>query len=66
MVKFASSHGICNYIWFMIDSFKHKGMRRKLVEEIRQKGVNDSEVLAAIEEIPRHFFWLMHSLTTPT
>ncbi|MGD1846580.1 MAG: protein-L-isoaspartate(D-aspartate) O-methyltransferase [Salibacteraceae bacterium] len=40
----------------MIDSFKHKGMRRKLVEESRQKGVNDSEVLAAIEEIPRHFF----------
>lgn len=40
----------------MIDTFKHQGMRRKLVDEIRQKGVDEPEVLAAIEEIPRHFF----------
>jgi protein-L-isoaspartate(D-aspartate) O-methyltransferase len=39
-----------------IDSYKHKGLRKKLVEEIRAKGITDSNVLAAIEKIPRHHF----------
>ena len=38
------------------DSYYHKGMRRQLVQEIREKGVTDIHVLAAIENIPRHFF----------
>ncbi|MFH0866833.1 MAG: protein-L-isoaspartate(D-aspartate) O-methyltransferase [Bacteroidota bacterium] len=40
----------------MIDTFKHKGLRRKLAEGIRDKGIADENVLAAIEKIPRHLF----------
>ncbi len=40
----------------MEDSFLHKGLRRKLVEEIRNKGITDEKVLAAINKVPRHFF----------
>lgn len=38
------------------DSYKHKGLRKALVEEVRKKGIGDERVLAAIEKIPRHFF----------
>jgi len=31
-------------------------MRRKLVEEIRQKGIHNEAVLQAIAEVPRHLF----------
>ena len=39
-----------------IDSYKHKGLRKKLVEEIKAKGISDKNVLDAIEKIPRHLF----------
>lgn len=38
------------------DSYRHKGLRRKLVEVVKAKGITDDRVLAAIENIPRHFF----------
>ncbi|HMQ81509.1 MAG TPA: protein-L-isoaspartate(D-aspartate) O-methyltransferase [Saprospiraceae bacterium] len=38
------------------DTYRHKGMRRKLVEELRQKGIEDEDVLSAIAMLPRHFF----------
>ena len=38
------------------DTFMHQGMRRKLVEEIRQKGITDEKVLESIGSIPRHLF----------
>src|SRR6516225_1368244 len=38
------------------DSYKHKGLRRQLVEVIRKKGITDEKVLHAILHIPRHFF----------
>lgn len=38
------------------DSYRHKGMRRQLVDIIRQKGITDERVLDAILHIPRHFF----------
>ena len=38
------------------DSYLHKGLRRQLVEVIRQKGITDERVLDAILHIPRHFF----------
>ena len=34
----------------------HQGMRRKLVGEIRNKGITDERVLEAIGSIPRHLF----------
>ena len=38
------------------DSYLHKGLRKKLVEQIREKGITDEAVLAAIMNVPRHFF----------
>ena len=38
------------------DSFRHKGMRKQLVDLLRTKGINDEKVLAAINEVPRHVF----------
>lgn len=38
------------------DSFKHKGLRKKLVEEIKEKGINDPLVIEAMEKLPRHYF----------
>ncbi|HET6996408.1 MAG TPA: protein-L-isoaspartate(D-aspartate) O-methyltransferase [Chitinophagaceae bacterium] len=38
------------------DSYRHKGLRKKLVETIRGKGITDDKVLEAIGNIPRHFF----------
>ena len=40
----------------IVDTFMHQGMRRKLVDEIRQKGIADERVLEAIGAIPRHLF----------
>lgn len=39
------------------DSFRHKGLRKQLVESIRKKGIADRQVLQAIEKLPRHFFF---------
>jgi len=38
------------------DSLRHKGLRRKLVEEVASKGITDSRVLEAMLKVPRHFF----------
>ena len=38
------------------DSYRHKGLRRQLVEVVRQKGITDERVLDAILHTPRHFF----------
>ena len=40
----------------MIDTFRHKGMRKQMVAEITEKGIYDSEVIAALESVPRHLF----------
>ena len=39
-----------------MDSYKHQGMRKLLVQELREKGISDERVLSAIMEIPRHKF----------
>jgi len=38
------------------DTFKHKGLRQKLVETVKSKGIKDENVLQAIGNIPRHLF----------
>jgi protein-L-isoaspartate(D-aspartate) O-methyltransferase len=38
------------------DTYRHKGLRKKLVDLLRQKGITDENVLNAINNIPRHFF----------
>jgi protein-L-isoaspartate(D-aspartate) O-methyltransferase len=40
----------------MKDDYRHKGLRKRLVEELREKGIRDEKVLAAIGEVPRHVF----------
>ncbi len=39
-----------------IDTYQHKGMRKRLVEILKEKGITDEKVLDAINTIPRHFF----------
>lgn len=38
------------------DTYQHKGLRKQLVDNLRKKGITDEAVLAAINDIPRHFF----------
>ena len=40
----------------MKDTYKHQGMRQKLVETLIKKGITDDAVLKAIGKIPRHLF----------
>lgn len=40
----------------MADTFEAKGKRKKLVAELRRKGITDEEVLRAIDTVPRHLF----------
>ncbi|WP_179345281.1 protein-L-isoaspartate(D-aspartate) O-methyltransferase [Winogradskyella ursingii] len=40
----------------MKDTFKHQGMRQKLVDTLIKKGIKDENVLNAIGKIPRHLF----------
>ena len=38
------------------DTYRHKGLRKKLVQGIQAKGISDDRVLDALLEVPRHFF----------
>lgn len=38
------------------DTYRHKGMRRQLIEALREKGIRDERVLQAMQQLPRHFF----------
>ena len=38
------------------DNYRHKGMRKSLVEELKNKGISDENVLNAINTVPRHVF----------
>lgn len=38
------------------DTFKHKGLRKKLIDEVRNKGIEDESVLNAMNAVPRHLF----------
>lgn len=40
----------------MVDSFKHKGLRQKLVDVLISKGITNKDVLNAISKVPRHLF----------
>ena len=40
----------------MGDSFRHKGLRKQLVDELIRKGIKNTKVLDAINTIPRHLF----------
>lgn len=38
------------------DSYRHKGLRKKLIEEIKAMGITDQRVLDAMNAVPRHYF----------
>ena len=38
------------------DTYRYKGLRKKLVQDIHAKGITDDRVLDAMLEVPRHFF----------
>ncbi|MCF8357279.1 MAG: protein-L-isoaspartate(D-aspartate) O-methyltransferase [Prolixibacteraceae bacterium] len=38
------------------DTLQHRGMRKRLIETIAQKGITDKNVLDAIGRVPRHLF----------
>ena len=40
----------------MVDSFRHQGLRKQLVEHLAAKGISNLEVLNAMNKIPRHLF----------
>jgi protein-L-isoaspartate(D-aspartate) O-methyltransferase len=53
------SKSLSNFAGSMVkhtDTYQHKGLRRQLVDLLRKKGITDENVLAAINNIPRHFF----------
>lgn len=39
------------------DNYREQGARKRLVELLRKKGIEDEKVLAAIGKVPRHFFF---------
>jgi len=39
-----------------LDTYKHKGLRKKLVDLLRSKGIGNEKVLSAINKVPRHLF----------
>lgn len=38
------------------DTYQHKGLRKKLMDVLREKGITDENVLRAMNQIPRHYF----------
>ncbi|MCB0396936.1 MAG: protein-L-isoaspartate(D-aspartate) O-methyltransferase [Flavobacteriales bacterium] len=40
----------------MEDNYRHKGLRKKLLDILRQKGIKNETVLAAMDRVPRHWF----------
>ena len=40
----------------MQDTHRHKGLRQKLINELRTKGITDERILSAFMDIPRHYF----------
>ena len=40
-----------------IDNYREQGARKRLVEVLRKKGIEDERVLAAIGKVPRHYFF---------
>nr|WP_067059209.1 protein-L-isoaspartate(D-aspartate) O-methyltransferase [Mucilaginibacter sp. L294] len=40
-----------------IDNYREQGARKRLVEILRKKGIEDEKVLHAIGKVPRHYFF---------
>jgi protein-L-isoaspartate(D-aspartate) O-methyltransferase len=40
----------------MKDTYRHQGLRKRLIAELRKKGITDELVLSAMSQLPRHVF----------
>ena len=40
----------------MKDTYRHKGLRKKLIDSLRLRGVKNEQILEVMNAIPRHFF----------
>lgn len=40
----------------MKDTYRHKGLRQKLIDSLKDKGIKNQDVLDAMNRIPRHLF----------
>jgi len=38
------------------DTYRHKGLRKKLIETLHEKGIQDKRILQAFNLVPRHLF----------
>lgn len=38
------------------DTYRHKGLRKRLVDILKEKGIADERILNAIGNVPRHYF----------
>ena len=51
----------------MKDSYRHKGLRQKLIDSLREKGIRNEDILEAMNRVPRHLFmdssFINHSYT---
>ncbi len=44
------------YFSMQTDTYRHKGLRRQLASLLKTKGIENADVLKAIEAVPRHLF----------
>ena len=59
-MSYAKNNDICGVLktkHLLTDSYKLKGQRTQLVNELKKMGINAQNVLRAIEAVPRHFFF---------
>jgi protein-L-isoaspartate(D-aspartate) O-methyltransferase len=40
----------------VLDTYRHKGLRKRLIDTLRKRGIADEAVLTAMAAIPRHYF----------
>lgn len=41
----------------LVDNYRERGARKKLVLKLKERGINDVRVLNAIGKVPRHYFF---------
>ena len=40
----------------MFDTYRHQGLRKKLIDSLHKKGIQDVNMLSAMQRVPRHLF----------
>lgn len=51
-----SIFGLKEVMMLFKDTIKHQGMRRQLIAQLQEKGIEDTKVLEALNKVPRHLF----------